>query len=103
MKNGGVVVGIDQKVRLFITRDYIFYIFLYCSSSKWVVGVSVFVFSWNWANFLLWVCISKECGGFAEQKVKVPSLLCDARVRTVCADVMNLPKHQVRELSPQVL
>ena len=40
---------------------------------------------------------------YAEQKVKVPSLHCDARVKTVCADVMNLPKHQVRALSPQVL
>jgi hypothetical protein len=40
---------------------------------------------------------------YAEQKVKVPSLHCDARVKIVCADVMNLPKHQVRALSPQVL
>ncbi|CAL5322511.1 unnamed protein product [Camellia sinensis] len=38
-----------------------------------------------------------------EQKVKVPSLHCDARVRTVCADVMNLPKCQVKALSPQQL
>ncbi|KAK7825907.1 ribosomal rna large subunit methyltransferase e, partial [Quercus suber] len=36
-----------------------------------------------------------------EQKVKVPPRHCDARVKTVCADVMNLPKHQVRALSPQ--
>ncbi|KAI8571625.1 hypothetical protein RHMOL_Rhmol01G0134400 [Rhododendron molle] len=34
-------------------------------------------------------------------KVKVPSLYCDARVQIVCADVMSLPKHQVRALSPQ--
>lgn len=41
-----------------------------------------------------------EC---AEQKVKVPAAHCDSRVQTVCADVMKLPKAQVRELSPQVL
>ncbi|GFZ14924.1 SCARECROW-like 14 [Actinidia rufa] len=40
--------------------------------------------------------------GIDQKKVKVPSLLCDARVQTVCADVMNLPKHQLRELSPQL-
>lgn len=40
---------------------------------------------------------------YAEQKVKVPSLHCDARVKTVSADVMNLPKDKVRALSPQVL
>ncbi|XAR66271.1 23S rRNA (uridine(2552)-2'-O)-methyltransferase [Bertholletia excelsa] len=28
---------------------------------------------------------------------------CDARVKTVCGDVMNLPRHQVRALSPQEL
>lgn len=39
----------------------------------------------------------------AEQKVKAPSLHCDARVQTVCADVMNLVKDQVRALSPQVI
>ncbi|XVE69210.1 hypothetical protein DITRI_Ditri09bG0133400 [Diplodiscus trichospermus] len=39
--------------------------------------------------------------GFAEQKVKVPSLHCDSRVQTVSADVMKLPKQQVRELSPK--
>lgn len=27
---------------------------------------------------------------------------CDARVQTVCADVMNLPKDQVRAFSPKV-
>ncbi|KAB5538797.1 hypothetical protein DKX38_016330 [Salix brachista] len=36
----------------------------------------------------------------SEQKVKVPPLYCDARVHTVCADVMKLPKNQVRALSP---
>ncbi|XP_010262028.1 PREDICTED: uncharacterized protein LOC104600651 isoform X2 [Nelumbo nucifera] len=35
------------------------------------------------------------------KKVKVPSLHCDTRVRTVCADVMNLPKEQARLLSPK--
>jgi hypothetical protein len=40
---------------------------------------------------------------YAEQKVKVPSLHCDARVQTVSADVMNLSKDKVRALSPQVL
>ncbi|XP_058109604.1 uncharacterized protein LOC131252866 isoform X1 [Magnolia sinica] len=35
------------------------------------------------------------------KKVKVPSLHCDSRVRTVCADVMNLVKDQARALSPQ--
>lgn len=39
----------------------------------------------------------------AEQKVKVPSSHCDSRVRTVCADVMNLLKDQVRAMTPQVL
>ncbi|XP_058207102.1 uncharacterized protein LOC131320416 isoform X3 [Rhododendron vialii] len=39
--------------------------------------------------------------GIDLKKVKVPSLYCDARVQTVCADVMNLPRHQVRALSPQ--
>ncbi|THG08303.1 hypothetical protein TEA_019967 [Camellia sinensis var. sinensis] len=39
--------------------------------------------------------------GIDLKKVKVPSLHCDARVRTVCADVMNLPKCQVKALSPQ--
>ncbi|XP_028082764.1 uncharacterized protein LOC114284095 isoform X1 [Camellia sinensis] len=41
--------------------------------------------------------------GIDLKKVKVPSLHCDARVRTVCADVMNLPKCQVKALSPQQL
>ncbi|KAL6980553.1 hypothetical protein U1Q18_022194 [Sarracenia purpurea var. burkii] len=39
--------------------------------------------------------------GIDMKKVKAPSLHCDARVQTVCADVMNLPKHQVRAFSPQ--
>ncbi|XP_059666291.1 uncharacterized protein LOC132312068 isoform X2 [Cornus florida] len=39
--------------------------------------------------------------GIDQKKVKVPSMHCDARVKTVCADVMNLPKDQVRLLSPQ--
>ncbi|KAL0359264.1 UNVERIFIED_CONTAM: Ribosomal RNA large subunit methyltransferase E [Sesamum angustifolium] len=39
--------------------------------------------------------------GIDVKKVKVPSMHCDARVRTVCADVMNLPREQVRALSPQ--
>ncbi|XP_063945488.1 uncharacterized protein LOC108210466 isoform X4 [Daucus carota subsp. sativus] len=33
------------------------------------------------------------------QKVKVPTL-CDSRVQTISADVMNLPKDQIRKLSP---
>ncbi|KAL7228929.1 hypothetical protein ACSBR2_007593 [Camellia fascicularis] len=41
--------------------------------------------------------------GIDLKKVKVPSLHCDARVRMVCADVMNLPKCQVKALSPQQL
>ncbi|KAI9156952.1 hypothetical protein LWI28_014600 [Acer negundo] len=39
--------------------------------------------------------------GIDIKKVKVPSLHCDARVQTVSADVMNMPKKQVRALSPQ--
>ncbi|CAK7325711.1 unnamed protein product [Dovyalis caffra] len=39
--------------------------------------------------------------GIDLKKVKVPPLYCDARVQTVCADVMKLPKNQVRALSPQ--
>ncbi|KAJ6311761.1 hypothetical protein OIU77_013504 [Salix suchowensis] len=39
--------------------------------------------------------------GIDLKKVKVPPLYCDARVRTVCADVMKLPKNQVRALSPR--
>ncbi|KAK3005122.1 hypothetical protein RJ639_017846 [Escallonia herrerae] len=39
--------------------------------------------------------------GIDIKKVKVPSLYCDSRVQTVCADVMNLSKDQVRKLSPQ--
>lgn len=39
--------------------------------------------------------------GIDLKKVKVPAAHCDSRVQTVCADVMKLPKAQVRELSPQ--
>ncbi|XXG54562.1 hypothetical protein AAC387_Pa03g2409 [Persea americana] len=39
--------------------------------------------------------------GIDLKKVKAPSLHCDARVQTVCADVMNLVKDRVRALSPQ--
>lgn len=39
--------------------------------------------------------------GVDVKKVKVPSLHCDSRVQTVSADVMKLPKQQVRELSPK--
>ncbi|KAK6145376.1 hypothetical protein DH2020_022196 [Rehmannia glutinosa] len=39
--------------------------------------------------------------GIDIKKVKVPSMHCDARVKTVCADVMNLPRDHVRALSPQ--
>ncbi|KAJ6772746.1 RRNA METHYLTRANSFERASE 2 MITOCHONDRIAL [Salix koriyanagi] len=39
--------------------------------------------------------------GIDLKKVKVPPLYCDARVHTVCADVMKLPKNQVRALSPR--
>ncbi|XP_052205418.1 uncharacterized protein LOC127810161 isoform X2 [Diospyros lotus] len=39
--------------------------------------------------------------GIDLKKVKVPSVHCDARVQTVCADVMNLPKNLIRALSPQ--
>ncbi|KAJ4847477.1 hypothetical protein Tsubulata_043624 [Turnera subulata] len=43
----------------------------------------------------------KNGGAVVEQKVKVPSRHCDSRVQTVCADVMKLPRQQVRTLSPQ--
>ncbi|KAF5467323.1 hypothetical protein F2P56_017156 [Juglans regia] len=39
--------------------------------------------------------------GIDLKKVKVPSRHCDARVQTVCADVMNLTKDKVKALSPQ--
>ncbi|CAH1438611.1 unnamed protein product [Lactuca virosa] len=39
--------------------------------------------------------------GIDLKKVKVPSTHCDSRVSTVCADVMNLHKHQLLNLSPQ--
>ncbi|KAL3579143.1 hypothetical protein D5086_020647 [Populus alba] len=39
--------------------------------------------------------------GIDHKKVKVPPLYCDSRVQTVCADVMKLPKNQVRALSPR--
>lgn len=34
--------------------------------------------------------------------MKVPSTHCDARVQTVCANVMNLPRDQIRSLSTKV-
>lgn len=33
--------------------------------------------------------------------MRVPSIHCDSRVQTVCADVMKLPRQEVRALSPQ--
>lgn len=39
--------------------------------------------------------------GIDLKKVKVPSLHCDSRVQTVCADVMDFPKDQIRAFSPQ--
>ncbi|KAM7270255.1 hypothetical protein ACFE04_029469 [Oxalis oulophora] len=39
--------------------------------------------------------------GIDVKKVKVPSQQCDSRVQTVCADVMNLPKQQIKALSPK--
>ncbi|XP_011027221.1 PREDICTED: adoMet-dependent rRNA methyltransferase spb1 [Populus euphratica] len=39
--------------------------------------------------------------GIDLKKVKVPPRYCDSRVQTVCADVMKLPKNQVRALSPR--
>ncbi|CAN0909533.1 Ribosomal RNA large subunit methyltransferase E [Linum grandiflorum] len=39
--------------------------------------------------------------GIDIKKVKVPSAHCDARVQTVSADVMKLPKDEVRALSPK--
>ncbi|PIN01579.1 Cell division protein FtsJ [Handroanthus impetiginosus] len=39
--------------------------------------------------------------GIDIKKVKVPSMHCDGRVKTVSADVMNLSREQVRALSPQ--
>ncbi|XP_073315857.1 uncharacterized protein [Primulina huaijiensis] len=39
--------------------------------------------------------------GIDIKKVKVPSLYCDSRVKTVCADVMSFPREQVKALSPQ--
>lgn len=39
--------------------------------------------------------------GIDIKKVKVPSMHCDNRVQTVCADVMSLTKHQFRALSPK--
>jgi 23S rRNA U2552 (ribose-2'-O)-methylase RlmE/FtsJ len=40
--------------------------------------------------------------GIDHKKVKVPSMHCDSRVQTVSADVMTLPKDQLRDLSPKV-
>ncbi|XP_078435770.1 ftsJ-like methyltransferase family protein isoform X2 [Wolffia australiana] len=39
--------------------------------------------------------------GIDIKKVKVPSLYCDSRVKTACADVMTLSKAQLQALSPQ--
>ncbi|XP_020598189.1 uncharacterized protein LOC110037809 isoform X2 [Phalaenopsis equestris] len=39
--------------------------------------------------------------GIDLKKVNVPSHHCDSRVRTICADVMNLRKDQTRNFSPQ--
>ncbi|GER36679.1 ribosomal RNA large subunit methyltransferase E [Striga asiatica] len=39
--------------------------------------------------------------GVDVKKVKVPSKYCDARVKTVCADVLKLTRDHVRALSPQ--
>ncbi|WZZ22431.1 hypothetical protein YC2023_123818 [Brassica napus] len=39
--------------------------------------------------------------GMDIKKVKVPPL-CDARVQTISADVLNFPRQKIRELSPQV-
>lgn len=37
------------------------------------------------------------------QKVKVPQAYCDKRVQTISADVMKLPKDELRALSPKVV
>ncbi|CAL0317676.1 unnamed protein product [Lupinus luteus] len=39
--------------------------------------------------------------GIDIKKVKVPPLHCDSRVQTISADVMTLPIHQLRSLSPK--
>lgn len=39
--------------------------------------------------------------GIDHKKVKVPTSHCDSRVKTVAADVMTLPKQQLRDLSPK--
>ncbi|KAJ1399325.1 S-adenosyl-L-methionine-dependent methyltransferase [Sesbania bispinosa] len=39
--------------------------------------------------------------GIDLKKVKVPPLHCDSRVQTISADVMTLPTHQLRALSPK--
>ncbi|KAL1542185.1 ribosomal RNA large subunit methyltransferase E-like [Salvia divinorum] len=39
--------------------------------------------------------------GIDTTKVKVPPQHCDSRVKTVCGDVMKLPREQVRALSPK--
>ncbi|KAH6768566.1 FtsJ-like methyltransferase family protein [Perilla frutescens var. frutescens] len=41
--------------------------------------------------------------GIDTKRVKVPSVHCDSRVKTVCADVMTLPREQVRALSPKFI
>ncbi|PKU76060.1 uncharacterized protein LOC110110220 [Dendrobium catenatum] len=39
--------------------------------------------------------------GIDLKKVHIPSHHCDSRVKTICADVMNLRKDQARAFSPQ--
>ncbi|KAH9624203.1 hypothetical protein KSS87_008280 [Heliosperma pusillum] len=39
--------------------------------------------------------------GIDLKKVKVPSDYCDSRVRTVCADVLSLPRDHIRSFSPK--
>ncbi|KNA25072.1 hypothetical protein SOVF_009870 [Spinacia oleracea] len=39
--------------------------------------------------------------GIDLKKVKVPSTYCDARVQTVCADVMSFSRDHIRSLSPK--
>ncbi|KAL4364616.1 hypothetical protein AHAS_Ahas07G0023900 [Arachis hypogaea] len=70
--HGGSVLGIDLKV----------------------TQTSISLFHGNTA------CQLNSAHG-AEQKVKVPPLHCDSRVKTISADVMTLPSHQLRALSPQ--
>ncbi|GAB2299796.1 hypothetical protein Dimus_033850 [Dionaea muscipula] len=39
--------------------------------------------------------------GIDVKNVKVPYAHCDSRVQTVCADVLSIPRDQVKSLSPQ--